>query len=180
MNTTAVKPASILFIGWSSIIASGLMMFINLFSLFTYGAFDEMGFSSPLLSQYVSASLRAVLELYRYTWWWTLYGILYFAFVLVAGIQFVQLKAWGRKALEVACWVGFVNALIDTTLGYLIWSKTQEAFSEVLRGLGGNQYSFINQAGLASIFVGLVLWVVPCGGLIVFLKKQSVREAVHL
>ncbi|MEK6755294.1 MAG: hypothetical protein AABZ02_03985, partial [Bacteroidota bacterium] len=112
--------------------------------------------------------------------WWTAYGIVYFLFVLVAGIQFLRMRAWGRSALETACWVGLLNAVIDTLLSYMIWQNMQETMSMVLKGLGGGQYAYLNPLGYIAIVAGFFLWVVPCGGMIVFLRRPKVRETVSL
>jgi hypothetical protein len=180
MNTHTVKPTSVLVIGWSSIIASGIMVLVNLVSLLSFGAYDTLGLNSPLLTPYLPQATKKVMDLYRYSRMWTVYGIFYFLFVLVAGVQFLRLRAWGRTAMEAACWIGLLNAVVDTLLSYLMWQSMQETLSAVLRGLGGGQYSYLNPLRFFTIVAGFFLWVIPCGLMIVFLRRPKIREAVSL
>jgi len=180
MNLPTNKPPSVLIIGWASVLASGLMVLVNLVSLVSYNMFDTMNLNVPGLSQYVPESMKKVMVLYGYSRIWTAYGIVYFLFVCVAGVQFLRLRAWGRTALEIACWVGLLNAVVDTMLSYMIWQNMQETLSLLMRGIGGGRYSYLHPLGFITIIAGFILWVVPCGGMIVFLRRPKVRETVSL
>ncbi len=184
METTASAPKlpSITIIGWSTIIASAMLIVVNIVSLVSYSMFDTLGLdlNSPALSQYVPQSMRKVMDLYSYSRWWTWYGIFFFIFVLITGIQFLRLRAWGRKALEVACWVGLLNAFVDSMLSFWIWQNMQETLSMVMRGMGGGQYSYVNPLGLFTIIVGFFLWIIPSAVMIVYLRRPKIREAVNL
>jgi hypothetical protein len=176
METTISPPKlpSITFIGWSTVIASAIMIVVNAMSLLTYSMFDslDMNLSTPLLSQVLPQSMKKVVDLYRYSRWWTGYGLFYFVFVLVAGIQFLR--------LEVSCWIALLNALVDTFLSYAIWKNMQETLSMALRGLGGGQYSSIDLLGLSTIVVGFFLWIVPSAAMIVYLRRPKIIQAVSL
>lgn len=180
-NSTARLP-SITIIGWTTVIASAIMIVVNAMSLLTYSMFDslDMSLNTPLLSQLLPQSMKKVVDLYRYSRWWTAYGILYFVFVLVAGIQFLRLQAWGRKALEIACWIALLNAFVDSALSYVIWENMQETLSMALRGLGGGQYSSIDSLGLLTIVVGFFLWIIPSVGMIFYLRRPAIRQSVSL
>ncbi|MBF8296979.1 MAG: hypothetical protein HW389_3524, partial [Bacteroidetes bacterium] len=184
METTISPPKlpSITIIGWTTVIASVIMIVVNVMSLLTYSMLDslDMSLNTPLLSQLLPQSMKKVVDLYRYSRWWTAYGIFYFAFVLVAGIQFLRLQAWGRKALEIACWIALLNALVDSALSYMIWENMQETLSMALRSLGGGQYSSINSLGLTTIVVGFFLWIIPSGAMIVYLRRPKIVQAVNL
>jgi hypothetical protein len=184
METTNSTPKlpSITIIGWSTIVASALMIVINLVSLLSSTMFDDLGagFNSPLLSQYVPQSMNKVMDLYRYSRWLTWFEICFFAFALVAAFQFLQLRAWGRDALEIVCWIGLLNAFLESGLSYLIWKNMQESLSMVLRGVGGSQYSSLNPIGFATIIVGFFLWVIPSVGMIVYLRRPIIRQVVSL
>ncbi len=184
MDTTGTIPRlpSIRIIGWTTIIASAIMIAVNAMSLLSYTMLDtlNLNMNMPLVSQYVPQSMKKVIDLYRYSKWWTGYGILYFGFVLMAGVQFLRLQAWGRRALEIACWIGMVNAVVDTALSYLIWKNMQDTLSMALRGLGGGQYSYMNPVGLVTIVLGFSLWILPSMGMIVYLRRPSIRQTVNL
>ena len=184
MDTTTATPRlpSIKVIGISTILASAIMIAVDAMGLLSYSMLDSLDLNSsmPLFSQYVPQSMKKVIDLYHYSRWWTAYGILFFGFVLLAGIQFLRLRAWGRKALEMACWVGMFNAFVDVALSYLIWKNMQDTLSMALRGLGGGQYSYVNPLGLFTIVVGFFLWIIPSVGMIVYLRRPTIRQAVSL
>jgi len=174
------RPLSIPVIGWSTIMASVIMIAVNAMSLLSFNALDSFNLDSSLLNQYVPQGMKKVMDLYSYSRIWTLYGILFFGFALVAGIQFVRLRAWGRKALELVCWVGIFNAFADTILSFLIWKNMQDTLSMVMRSSGGSQYSFINPLGFFMIVLGFVLWLVPSVGMVFYLRRPAIRQAVSL
>lgn len=173
-------PPSISIIGWTTLIASALLILLNILSLFTYNMLEQMGLDLPALSQYVPDSVKRILDLYRYQRIWTVYNIFYLAFVAVASVQFLRLRAWGRMMLEIACWVGLFNACIDTAISYYIWRDMESLMSAMLRGSGGSQYSSLSSVGYYSIVFGFFLWIVPCIGVIIYLRRPRIREAVSL
>jgi hypothetical protein len=176
----APRPSSITIIGWTTVMASAIMIVMNVASLLSYKMLDslDLNLSSSLLSQYMPQSMKKVMDLYRYSRWWTWYGILFFGFVVVAGVQFLRLRAWGRKALEAACWIGLLNGFIDTVLSYTLWQSSQESLSLVMRQLGGSQYSYLNPLGLLTIIVGFFLWIIPSVAMIVYLRRPKIKEVV--
>ncbi len=184
MDTTGTtqRLPSITIIGWTTVIASVIMIAVNIMSLLSYSMLDTLDLNStmPLVSQLVTQSMKKVIDLYRYSRWWTWYGILFFGFVLVAAVQFLRLRAWGRRALEIACWIGLINSVVDSALSYLIWKNMQETLSMAMRGLGGGQYSYINPLGIVTIVVGFFLWIIPSAGMIIYLRRPAIRQAACL
>jgi hypothetical protein len=184
MDTTSPtsRPSSITIIGWSTIIASALMIVINLVSLLSYTMFDDLGagFNSPYFSQFVPQSAKNVIDLYKYSRLLTGYEIFFFAFALVAAFQFLRLRAWGRDALEIACWIGLLNAFLESALSYMIWKNMQESLSMVLRSVGGSQYSYLSPIGIATIAIGFFLWIIPSAGMIMYLRRPIIRQTVSL
>ena len=147
---------SISVIGLSTALASALMIIVNIGSVVTTSALDDLNktFDSPVFSQYVPESLKSMLDLYTYSRWWTWYGILFFALALVAGVQFYRRRSWGRSALEIVAWAALMNAFIDTYLSYEIWSRAQETFNIVLRSVGGGHSTYLNPLCLFTIVLG--------------------------
>ena len=178
----APRIPSINIIGWTTVVASAIMIVVNAMSLLSYSVLNslDMNQNMPMLSQYVPQSMQKVISLYRYSRWWTGYGLAFFVFVLIAGMQFLRLRAWGRKALEISCWIGLFNAFVDSVLSYMIWSNMQDTLSMVMRGLGGGQSSYINPLGFFTIVLGFFLWIIPSAAMIVYLRRPNIREAVSL
>lgn len=171
-------PRAILVVGWASAFASIFMIVMNIFSVVAAAAMEEMIPASVFPGGRVPSSLTLLLDLNRYTQYWLIYGVVYFSFVLVAALQFLRLKAWGRKALESACWIGIINGLADTAFSYYSWNAMKSAMGDLIGQYGGGM-SGVHQLGLAAMFVGLVLWIVPCVGLIIFVRRPSVKQAVN-
>jgi hypothetical protein len=182
MQTTVppARPLSIPVIGWSTIMASVIMIVVDAISLFSFNTLDSFNLDASLVSQYVPQGMKKVMDLYSYSRVWTWYGIMFFGFTLVAGVQFVRLRAWGRKALETVCWVGMFNALVDTALSFFIWKNMQDTLSMVMRGAGGSQYSFINPLGFFTIVLGFFLWIIPSVGMVIYLRRPIIRQTVSL
>jgi hypothetical protein len=178
----ATKPVSIAVIGWSTVAASAIIFVVNIVSLASYSVLDlvEVKLDSPLIAQFVPESMKKMIDLYAYSRWWTWYGIVFFAFVFVAGIQFVRLRAWGRKAMEIACWLGIANAFVDTFLSYQIWSMTQETLTTALRAMGGGHSAYVNPLGFFLIILGFLLWIIPSAGLIIYLRRPIIKQFVSL
>jgi hypothetical protein len=116
----------------------------------------------------------AISQLFQYSRMWSVYSILYFTYVFIGSVQFLRFKGIGRMMLEAACWIGLVNACIDSCLSYLLWKKMQEALSAVtgILGMGARN---LNPFGMATILLGFFMWIVPTIGMIIYLRRPSVR-----
>jgi hypothetical protein len=157
-----------------------IIIAVDIVSLLSFNSLDSFNIDPSMLSQYIPQGARKVMDLYSYSRVWTCYGIVFFGCTLVAGYQFVRLRAWGRKALEILCWVGVLNALIDTALSFLMWKNMQDTLSMVMRGAGGSQYSFVNPLGLFAIILSLFLWIIPSIGMVIYLRRPAIRQAASL
>jgi len=155
------------------------MIAVDAMSLLSFNTLDSFNLDSAMLNQYIPQGMKKVMDLYSYSQIWTWYGIVFFGFALAAGIQFVRLRAWGRKALEIVCWVGIFNALADTALSFLIWKNMQDTLSMVMRGMGTSQYSFINPLGFFMIVLGFFLWIIPSVGMVIYLRRPIIRQTVN-
>jgi hypothetical protein len=175
-----VRPLSIPVIGWSTVMASIIIIAVNVVSLLSFNSIDSYNLDSSLLNQYMPQGAKKVMDLYSYSRVWTFYGIAFFGCALVAGYQFARLRAWGRKTLEILCWVGLINGLTDTALSFMMWKNLQDTLSMVMRGAGGSQYSFINPLGLFAIILSFFLWLIPSIGMIIYLRRPAIRQAASL
>ena len=180
MNSSPDKPASVQVLGWITTLTAAALILVNVFGLQAFNALENFDLGGSALSKMLPDSMRDVLELSKYSRWWNIYGILFFVFLLISGIQFARCRAWGRAALEIACWIGLINAVVETSLSYLIWKRTQDAMGDVLRNLGGGQYGSFDQIGVVSIVLGFLFWVAPCVGMIIYLRAPKIRAAVNL
>ncbi|MGB2867040.1 MAG: hypothetical protein WBD36_01195 [Bacteroidota bacterium] len=101
--------------------------------------------------------------------------ILYFLVAAIGAVGFLQLREWGRKILEIGCWVGLGFGAGETVLSYTIWREMQLSLAGLLKSLGAGQYTLATPLGMAAILLGLLLWVVPTVGIGVYLRRPNVR-----
>jgi hypothetical protein len=124
------------------------------------------------------SGMESVTEIMQYSRIWSFYTILYFCFVFLGSIEFVRYQIVGRIILEIACWVGMVNACIDSFLSYILWKNMQTALSSVTgmmeMGLGN-----LNPLGMTTIILGFLLWIIPTIGMIVYLRKPGLKALMR-
>ena len=163
---------SVRLIGWSTAFFSIIIILSEISNLFT-NPMKEVSMVFQLLPQGKNG-MDALSDFNQYSRMWSVYTIIYFWFVFFGSIQFIRFQAIGRLMLEIACWVGMVNACVDSFLSYLLWRQMQTALSNVTGTLGiglGN----LNPIGLATIFLGFFLWIIPTIGMILYLRKPGLK-----
>jgi hypothetical protein len=116
----------------------------------------------------------AIAEMFQYSRIWSVYSILYFVYVFIGSIQFIRFKAIGRMILEIACWVGLMNACIDSFISYMLLKQMQAMLSTVT-GIMGMGLGNLNPLGMATIILGFFLWIIPMIGMIVYLRKPGLK-----
>jgi hypothetical protein len=148
---------SVTIFGWSTIIVSVILIFTQLLSLVMTNSINEI---AGLLNGYPgfkSDSLSSMMDMFEYNRIWSVYSIVYFLVTLAGGILFVRFREMGRKILEIACWVGMLNACVDTTVSYTFWKEMESAMNAVVGGMGvGLPLQQINPLGLGAIIVGFL------------------------
>jgi hypothetical protein len=165
-------PRSISIIGWSTILFSIIIILSEFFNLLS----NPMEQLNGIFSTFPQAqnSIESVTELFQYNHIWSIYTILYFLVVLAGAIQFVRIQAIGRTILEIACWIGMVNACVDSLLSYILWENMQAALSSVM-GTMGMSLGYINPLGMITIILGFFLWIIPSIGMILYLRSPKIK-----
>ena len=164
--------------GWSTIVISFLLIISELVNLALNASVDQV---TGLLGGYAglkASGLGPLMELFTYNRIWSIYSIAYFLVTLGGGIQFIRLRESGRKTLEVASWVGLLNACIETCMTYMFWSRMEASMSATAGGSGLTLVE-MNPLGLGTIILGFFLWVIPSGGIIVYLRRSSLRALMN-
>jgi hypothetical protein len=169
---------SVRIVGWSTIVLSVIVILTELIGLFLGESMDQIRPLLTMLPQARTGSIQSLMEMFQYTRAWSLYTIVYFAVVLLGAIRFVRFHAVGRIILEIAGWVGLLNACVDTALSYMIWKNMQAMMSAVV-GLMGMRGGDLNPLGIATIIAGFFFWIVPASGMIVYLRKPKLRELMR-
>jgi hypothetical protein len=166
-------PRSISIIGWSTILLSIIIILLGLVNLFEDSSMDQM---SNLLKTFPQArtALDSMEDLFLYARIWSIYTILFFCGVLIGAAQFVRYREVGRKILEIACWIGLVNACVDSFLSYILWKNMQAAFSAAMKNMGAGLGN-LSLIGTITIILGFFLWIVPSIGMIVYLRSTKLK-----
>jgi len=163
---------SIRILGWSTAIFSVIIILSDISNLLT-NPMDQLNMAFQMFPQ-AKSSMDSMTDLFQYSRIWSVYTILYFLFVFAGSIQFIRFQASGRKMLEIACWIGLVNACIDSLLSYFLWKQMQSALSSVTGTMGIGLES-LNPFGMATIILGFFLWILPTIGMIVYLRKPAIK-----
>ena len=168
-------PRSISAIGWSMILFSLIIILIEFSGLLS----NPMQQLNAILVTFPQArtGLESVTDLFQYNILWSIYTIIYFVVVLGGAIQFVRFRAIGRTILEIACWVGMLNACLDTWLSYILWKKLQSVLS-VVTGTLGISAGQINPIGMITLVVGFFLWIIPSIGMILYLRNPKIKAVM--
>ncbi len=165
---------SIYFFGWSTIIVSVILTLSQFLSIAISNSVDQI---SGLLDGYPGMKtglFGSMSDMFTYNRIWSVYSIAYFLVTLVGGILFVRFQEIGRRILEIASWVGILNACVDTTASYLFWKDMENAMVGLAGGMG-MPASQLNPFGFGAIIVGFLIWIVPSVGIIIYLRRPSLR-----
>jgi hypothetical protein len=167
---------SISIIGWSTIFLSIIIILSEFFSLFS-NPLEQLNTLFTMVPQ-ARKSMESMTALFLFNRFWSFYTIIYFFVVLAGAIQFVSFRRMGRTILEIACWVGIINACADSLLSYVFWKNMQAALSSTMGTMGMNLTS-INPLGIMTIILGFLLWISPSLGMILYLRNPKIKAAMR-
>jgi hypothetical protein len=165
---------SVLFFGWSTIIVSIILIFSQFMNLAITSSMDQIAGLLGGSAGLKTGLLGSMTELFEYNRIWSIYSIFYFLATLGGGIQFVRFREIGRRILEILCWIGILNACIDTSVSYMFWKDMEAAMNTMAGGMGMSLQQ-LNPLGLGAILVGFFIWVIPSAGIIIYLRRASLR-----
>ena len=163
---------SIRIIGWSTALFSIVIILSEFFNLLS-DPMEQLNMVFKMFPQ-VKGGTDVIADMFQYNRIWSIYTIFYFWFVFFGSIQFICFRAIGRLILEIACWIGMVNACIDSILSYLLWKQMQAALSAAM-GTFGIGLGNLNPLGTATIILGIFFWIIPTTGMIIYLRKPSLK-----
>jgi len=163
---------SIRIIGWSTALFSIIIILSEIFNLLT-NPMEQLNMVFNIFPQ-AKRSMDAMTDIFQYNRIWSVYTIMYFWFVLFGSIQFIRFQGVGRTVLEIACWIGMMNACIDSFLSYMLWKNMRTALSAVT-GTMGMGLGNLNPLGMTTIILGFFLWIIPTIGMIVYLRKPGLK-----
>jgi hypothetical protein len=166
---------SISVIGWSTVLLSIIIIFSEFISLFS-SPLEQLSTLFSLVPQ-ARKSMESMTALFLLNRCWSVYTMLYFFVVLAGAIQFIRFRRIGRTILEIACWVGVVNACADSLLSYLFWKNMQAVLSSPM-GTTGMNLRYLNPLGIITMALGFFLWIAPSFGMILYLRNPKIKSAM--
>jgi hypothetical protein len=170
----SIMTHSIRALGWSTICVSAIIILSELMHLSDPPAMDQFNMIFSAFPQ-ARQGMDSLQDLFTYNRWWSIYSILYFSFVLTGAIQFIRYRKIGLRILKIACWIGLVNACVDSVISYRMMEQMNKALASVIPSLGAGIGS-LNTFGMAPIVGGFFLWTLPTIGMILYLRKPRLAE----
>ncbi|HET9130953.1 MAG TPA: hypothetical protein VFO86_08400 [Terriglobia bacterium] len=165
---------SVTIFGWSTIVVSVILILSQLLSLAISNTIDQF---TGLLGNYPgfkSDSLGPLLDMFEYNRIWSVYSIVYFLATFAGAILFVRFKETGRRILEITCWVGMLNACVDTVMTWSYWKAMENSMHTLVGGMAGSMIQ-MDSLGLGTIIFGFLIWVIPSIGILVYLRRPSLK-----
>jgi hypothetical protein len=163
---------SVRIIGWSTALFSIVIILSEVSNVLT-NPMEQINMVFKMFPQ-SKGTMGAMSDMFQYSRFWSAYTILYFSYVFFGAIKFIRFQAIGRMILEFACWVGIVNAFIDSFLSFMLWKQMKAALSS-LTGTMGIGIGNLNPLGMVTIVLGFFLWIIPTIVMIVYLRKPALR-----
>lgn len=159
------RPTAVTVIGWFWIIVGGLMVLS--------GGMGSLAFMAWGASEHFADSDRAPkLFTFMFQHFVVIAGVqgCFGALAAVAGWHFLRLRTWARSILEILSWVGLV-CFVSWVVAFNIASGSMH------RGEGVDSFSVFR---IVIAVVSIVIYGVPLGFIIYFLRSAKVRDAVRL
>jgi hypothetical protein len=177
MNAVQKKrPTSVTVIGWI-FIAGAILMFLSGgmgLAYFTYIKHTAGGV--PPVPEEITGQLRVMKFVFQHFELIAMVQVALAIFILIASIHFLRLRQWARTALEIIAWLGLVYLVGFGIFWVVSWIGITSSIP-LTEGMPGPSPMF-NIAGVVMGSLITVCWVVPFVVIIIFLRKNTVREVL--
>ncbi len=177
------KPASVKIIGWIFIIYSVFTLVMGAFGIVAMKVFNSLGQEFGGGAQGVP--FTSVFDIYEQMGisvnmmiGFAVYMVVLNIAMFVSAVEFLRLKSWARKSLEVLSWIMIVQT-IGTAVYFSLYADVMYGGFEFQGGqpmppmppVMDTMYSVIT-------VISTIPWVVGLGVMIYFLRKKTVRDAM--
>jgi hypothetical protein len=171
--TEKKKTASIAVIAWSYIL---LALFVILFSGLSVFGSTYVNQQMETMPDEILESIPGVLFIMQHSGSLLILQTICAIFMLIAGIEFLRLRAWARTAVEILSWLCIVFAVMIVLFFIMTWlniSSQMMAFED-----NDGTSSALNVLGIGVGIVLMVLFVIPLLMMIRALRGKAIRDAV--
>ncbi|MEK6690913.1 MAG: hypothetical protein AABY78_06400 [Nitrospirota bacterium] len=151
------------------------MIFGGIVGLIVYNVIEQAG-GVPPVPENAPEPIKIMAVIFQNLDLLSFLQIVLAIFMLIAGIQFLRLRAWARTALEVICWIGLIFSV-----GFgIFWVASWASITPDLPVAEGTlrQTKIINIIGMLMGIIVIVVWVVPIIVITKVLRGKTIREAV--
>jgi hypothetical protein len=177
METITKRPKSVTVIGWLFASTGGFLILGALWGMILWKLLTAKLGESVVTQIYTPPPPLGIIGISPFAYM-LLLAILQMGggmFFLIAGIQFLGLRAWARTALEGISWVWVVYTVISGIWG--VYRVTTLDWATLLEGLPMDTEA-MKRFGLIASVVATALWTVLLIVIIRYLRSEKVRNAV--
>lgn len=167
MNTVPqTRPAAVALIAWSWILTGALLAIGAVAVLLGAGAISPQDTAAlpPEL-----ANMAGALQESRGA---SLFQLIVGAVALYAGVQFLNLRAWARTALEILSWL----SLLYLAIASVGWSSLWSAMSAQMAQSAMVDVSGLHTIGLVVAALVIAGFILPLILMIIYLRSTRIRE----
>jgi hypothetical protein len=171
--TEKKKPSSVAVIAWSYILLALFVILVSGLSVF----------GSQYVNQQIETMPNEILESFpgmgfimQHSGFLLILQTICAIFMLVAGIEFLRLRAWARTAVEILTWLCIVFAVIIVLFFIMTWLNITSQMMTFEDNSGTS--SALTVLGIGVGMVLMVLFVIPLLMIIRTLRGKAVRDAV--
>lgn len=166
-TSTAVKVIGCLFIA-----VAGFKILVAVFGYLALSSVTKMASGLTQTTAGAADASRA----FQYLVLWIAAQILIGAFVIVAAVQFMRLRAWARTALEVVSWLGLAYVIGTGIMSVAAWGKISGMASKA--GFGSAPSAFGTMGLILSVGT-MVVFAVPLIVVIWHLRGETISKVVR-
>lgn len=178
METLAKKrPTSVTVIGWIYIAVAALMILVGAMSFMSFTAIRDMeGKGFRIVIDNLAAPFKAISAIFQYFDLLAVSQILLGIFLVIASIEFLELHAWARTALEILSWLGLILVVGSGIFWVICWISITASAS--MPGGTARLPGMSNLVGLAVGTAITAVWALPLIVVIKFLRGKTIRDAL--
>lgn len=171
------RPTSVTVIGWIFIVVAVLMILGGAMGLVAFSFIHPSGGSTvPPMPKDVGRTFAVMSIVFQYFGLLASLQIVFAIFILIAGIQFLKLRAWARIALEIVSYLGLIYTVGFGTFWVVSWISVTSRFPVAESTVGPP--ALFNIFGAVMGIVVIAVCVVPLIVIIKFLRGETIKEAV--
>lgn len=175
MGTVAKRPTSVTVIGWIFIVTAILIIFSGVMGFMAFSFIEQMKQEGmPQIPEGMPMPFKAMSVIFKYFGILALLQIVFAVFVLIAGVQFLRLKAWARTALEIVSWLSLFYII-----GFgIFWVASWISMTPGLSSVKGAPPAMFKIIGAGMGIMVMAVFAILISVIIKFLRGAEIKKTV--